>query len=315
MGQTEELFDRLHQLIEQHENRGVIPALDAAGQLTRPLQQAAASILSDRGGRVVIITGFFVPEGDEPRPETDGPIGAAQLANFLDMGEWDVELITDKFCGMASMRCRELVGGKYPIKVLSEAALIEKLHASWSSSAEAPKHLIAIERAGPNSSGTITNFAGDNISEVTPPLHRLFQWEGEYQPTTISLADGLNEIGAGNIRKAIASVSQDFDHGQVCTIEVDHLVLGCTANCCATALAAALAIKEPEFVSNLANCFGVDITDLMLERLSAEKIAVDGVLRRFSNKTVDGIATKPLSDTTRALIRTAATRSVLRSVE
>jgi len=129
------------------------------------------------------------------------------------------------------------------------------------------------------------------------------------------LADGLNEIGAENVREAIASCSQEIDQRQICVIDVDYLVLGSTANVGATALAAAMSITDPKLVSNLANCFGVELSDYMLERLAAEEIAVDGVLRRFSDNTVDGIESRLLNETTRALIRTAATRSILRSVE
>lgn len=315
MAHTQELTNRLHQLIEQHENRGLIGALAASGKLCRPLRAAADSIVQDRGGRVAIVTGFFVPDAEEPRAETDGPIGAAQLAHFLESGGWDVTVITDAHCRAVSTRCRELVGGDYRISVVSGDGSIEEICAFWSSGAQIPGHLIAIERAGPNARGEVTNIAGRNITDVTAPLHLLFHQARKQNSKTISLADGSNEIGSGNIREAIASVSQDFDVEKFCEVEVDYLVLGYTANICATALASAMAIADPKLASHLINSFDADLTNYMLECLASEQVAVDGLLRKFSRDTVDGFHSDLFNETTHSLIRTAATRSVLHSVE
>ncbi len=315
MERTQELFHTLHHLIEQHENRGIIAALNASGQLPHTLGDAAASLIASKGGHVAIVTGFFIPEGDKPRPETDGPVGAAQLAHFLELGGWDVELITDGYCGAATTRCRELAGGSYPIQILSEISAIEDLRSSWISNPAAPTHVIAIERAGPAASGKITNIAGDDITEFTPPLHRLFEREGGYHPTTISLADGTNEIGADNIKDALIAASFDVDFARLCAIEVDHLVLGCTANTCATAFAAAIAIEEPSLNPYLASCFDIELNKNMLNRLAAEQVALDGVLRKFSGNTVDGFDRRLLDRITREVIDTALTRSVGHSVE
>ena len=47
------------------------------------LRRAAQSIAAAPKATVVIITGFFIPEAVPPTAETDGPLGAAQLAGAL----------------------------------------------------------------------------------------------------------------------------------------------------------------------------------------------------------------------------------------
>lgn len=315
MGHSIGLFDRLHQLIEQHENRGIIGALKPEGRLPRVLGEAAQTVLADPGGWVAIVTGFFIPRGEKPCPETDGPIGAAQLARFLELGGWDVSLVTDGYCEPASVRCRDLSGGGYPVIALSDPETIEDLRRSWAKAPIGQGHVISVERAGPNAKGVSINIAGDDISEVTPGLHRLFERDDMYRPHTISLADGLNEIGAANIQDALLSIRGDIDPDRICAVPVDHLILGTTANGTAAALAAAMAIAEPAHLSNLETSFDVDQSDHMLDRLSAEEIALDGVLRKFSATTVDGFKSTLLNDITQGLIRTAVTRSVSSGAE
>lgn len=315
MGRPQDLFNKLHQLIEQHENRGVIARLAAVGHLPRPFSQVARSIVQDRGGRIGIVTGFYVPGAVPPKPETDGPIGAAQLAHFLHLGGWDVALITDAFCQTALSRCREIVGGTYPITVLSDAAGVDAKLKAWRKDNAVPGHLIAIERAGPNRSGQIINIAGDDITSFTPPLHRLFQHRDDGKPLTISLADGLNEIGAETVRNAMLAVSPDLDQARLCAVAVDHLVLGCTANIGAAGLAAALAIEDPDLIENLKTSFRTELSDLLMDRLADEEIAVDGVKRTFSSRTVDGIDAQLLNNVVQALVQTATTRSILQNAE
>jgi hypothetical protein len=57
----------------------------------------AVSSLVQKGKKVVIITGFYVPVGDPPATETDGPPGALALAKGLKYLGMEVSLLSDEY--------------------------------------------------------------------------------------------------------------------------------------------------------------------------------------------------------------------------
>jgi D-glutamate cyclase len=57
----------------------------------------AVSSLVRKGRKVVIITGFYVPVGDPPATETDGPPGALALAKGLKQLGMEVSLLSDEY--------------------------------------------------------------------------------------------------------------------------------------------------------------------------------------------------------------------------
>ncbi|NWG02364.1 MAG: DUF4392 domain-containing protein [Syntrophaceae bacterium] len=57
----------------------------------------AVSSLVEKGKKVVIITGFYVPAGDPPATETDGPPGALTLAEGLRYLGMEVSLLSDEY--------------------------------------------------------------------------------------------------------------------------------------------------------------------------------------------------------------------------
>ena len=70
------------------ENLPLVPYSDLAG---------AVSSLVTTGKKLVIITGFYVPVGDPPATETDGPPGALILAKGLKYLGMDVSLLSDEY--------------------------------------------------------------------------------------------------------------------------------------------------------------------------------------------------------------------------
>jgi len=60
------------------------------------LREAVFS-LAERGRKVVIVTGFYVPAGNPPATETDGPPGALILAEGLKLLGMEVSLLSDEF--------------------------------------------------------------------------------------------------------------------------------------------------------------------------------------------------------------------------
>ena len=70
------------------ENLPMVPYSDLTG---------AVSSLVEKGKKVVIITGFYVPVGDPPATETDGPPGALTLAEGLKYSGMEVSLLSDEY--------------------------------------------------------------------------------------------------------------------------------------------------------------------------------------------------------------------------
>ncbi len=73
---------------DRWENVSMVPYSDLTG---------AVSSLVQKGKKVVIITGFYVPVGDPPATETDGPPGALALAKGLRHLGMEVSLLSDEF--------------------------------------------------------------------------------------------------------------------------------------------------------------------------------------------------------------------------
>jgi D-glutamate cyclase len=70
------------------ENLPMVPYSDLTG---------AVSSLAQKGKKAVIITGFYVPVGDPPATETDGPPGALALAKGLRYLGMEVSLLSDEY--------------------------------------------------------------------------------------------------------------------------------------------------------------------------------------------------------------------------
>ena len=70
------------------ENLSMVPYSNLTG---------AVSSLLEKGKKVVIITGFYIPIGDPPATETDGPPGALILAQGLRHLGMEVSLLSDEY--------------------------------------------------------------------------------------------------------------------------------------------------------------------------------------------------------------------------
>ncbi len=70
------------------ENLPMVPYSDLTG---------AVSSLAGTGKKVAVVTGFYIPVGDPPATETDGPPGALILAKGLKYLGMDVSLLSDEY--------------------------------------------------------------------------------------------------------------------------------------------------------------------------------------------------------------------------
>src|SRR5262249_42533259 len=167
--------------------RGLISAEDRFGPLCPGHLAGAASRLASHARNVAIVTGFFIPAGDPPAAETDGPPGALVLAQTLLALGIESRVITDGYCFSAlaaAARAADFPSerlARYPHSAeqpCSPATTAEWRSEFWRAAADL-SHLIAIERVGP--SHTIESLAAqpragtpplDQFAAKVPPEHR-----------------------------------------------------------------------------------------------------------------------------------------------
>ncbi len=276
---------------------------------------AAAGHLARCGQTVWILTGFYVPRGEPPAAETDGPPGAAFLAAALQASGMDAWILTDALCFDAVL-CAARSYGIAASRVRccpDDSADIAKWSDSLRQDAEMPlTHLVAIERVGPahmptdwsdqQSSARFAetvhpdhwdrchNMRGEIIDAVTPPLHAVVERVSRCQPAvrTIAVGDGGNEIGMGAIpwQEIRSRLVEPAASWIPCRIATDWTILAGVSNWGAMALGA-LVCHARGTVSVLAG-WNRDCEEQRLQHLVQDGPAVDGVTRQ-QQATVDGL--------------------------
>jgi hypothetical protein len=185
---------------------------------------------------VAIVTGFYIPRGDPPAAETDGPLGTLVLAQTLLNLGIDCRIITDSYCFSAVEAAAVSTGFptdhllRYPHSPEPEAdtdVAVRWRADFWSTGpGRNLSHLIAIERVGPSHTldslarqprvgpapsdrfaslvpdvhrDCCHNMRGENINLYAGDVHRLFEESADHSAPikTIGIGDGANEIGMG----------------------------------------------------------------------------------------------------------------------
>jgi hypothetical protein len=160
---------------------------------------------------LVVVTGFYIPQGTPPAAETDGPLGALFLARALVPAGIKVVLATDDYClGALDAGLKECgLQSEVPLVELpaegsDPSAYLEEFRQRVAAVgfAETPTHLVALERVGPSHSAEFLsaqpgstpedlhqflnevpaehhnrchNMRGRDITEFTRPAHLLFE--------------------------------------------------------------------------------------------------------------------------------------------
>lgn len=263
--------DRIEKLIRRDPaRRGLLADEGQGSTLCGGHLQAAAEHLAQRAKRVVIVTGFYVPDAPQPAAETDGPPGALLLAAACRALGIESVVVTDTWCAPA------LHAAAAAFDDATNVVIAKKPIQEWTAdflAAEQSRgltHLIAIERAGPghteesigpavNSLETLKlfrslvppdewncchNMRGVNIDATTAPLHLLFEQLPRWCPQakTIGIGDGGNEIGMGRIPWVqLAERFPSENRGMIpCRIATDWNVIAGNSNWGAWGLAALL---------------------------------------------------------------------------
>ncbi len=267
-------IDRIEALIQRDVGRGVNDIFHAA---RGGLWGAAEALAAARAPRIGLITGFYVPGGDPPAAETDGPGGAALMALGFAGAGLRCRLATDTLCQSACRAALDRAGaGDVPIDAVAPDQAVDAVVESWR--ADGVDWVIAIERCGPGADGRPRNMRGTDISAFTAPLHRLYSaspWR------TIAIGDGGNEIGMG--------AAPPGRVGSRCVVPADFLIAAGVSHWGAYAMLAALAVLRPDWTAAMQAGLDPALDDAVTEAAVHHGPAVDGVtLRR--EQTIDGMA-------------------------
>ena len=196
-------------------NRGLL-----ANAPANPLDRLQEALTDIKG--VVILTGFPVRLGlHNFTGETDGPLGAANLAYAFESIGVPVWLLTDEEAYWVvnaavtrrGCKCRPLMLPRYEADEFVAAQL----------DAIRPSHVLTIERPGKARDGHYHNMRGGIIDAMFVDASSIIEAARERGITTISIGDGGNEIGMGALAEAIEKY---VPHGEaICAREVADIAL------------------------------------------------------------------------------------------
>ncbi len=255
--------------------RGTQALIDA----TRGDLAAAATALS-KATSVGLLTGFYVPRGDTPGPETDGPVGTALLAAALVACGVPARIAVDRPCVGSVRACVAATGQQIGVDEVADATATV---AAWR--AAGISHVISIERCGRSPDGKPRNMRGTDVSPWTMPFDDLF-FGGPW--ARLAVGDGGNEIGMGKV--PYDTIARTVPNGSqiACVTSCDHLVVAGVSNWGAYGLMAALAVVRPDWSETIGRFltakFDADVTRAVVDVAGA----VDGVTAR-QEATVDGL--------------------------
>lgn len=260
---------------------------EAAFKITNePLCLAAAEEIAaktNRGDSVFITTGFpIIPKN---LWETDGPLGAAVLAETLRRLGLKPLLITDE-------NCVEILKTVSPNMQVSEFPANDEqalLEAEDLISKFNPSIIIAIERPGWNEKQQYHNMKGQNISYLVGKTDYLFRHGRKLGITTIAIGDGGNELGCGAIAETVrkyvpygARCQCPCGGGIAAVTPTDVLVMSGVSNWGSYGIVACLSLlKNVEYKHDGKN-------ELRLLKRTVEAGAIDSITLE-SKPFVDGV--------------------------
>lgn len=275
------LIDRIETVIHRDVGRG----MDAVFRATRGgLRNAALALAASAAPRIGLVTGFFIPGGDPPAAETDGPAGAALLALGFGQAGLSCRLATDTVCEFACRVALETAGaGLTRIDAVAPGEPVDALVDRWRR--DGIDWVIAIERCGPAADGRPRNMRGTDISPYSACLDRLFS-AGPWR--TIAIGDGGNEIGMGCVPRPLISRHVPSGDAIGCVVPADHLVAAGVSHWGAYGMLAALGLLRPDWFHAMQIPLDTAVDRAIVEAMVRDGPAVDGVSLRRSI-TIDAL--------------------------
>lgn len=276
----------------KNETLGLIEALVCrdVGRKTQQLIDASRGELATAAtslataSRVGLITGFYVPRGDTPAAETDGPVGTALLAAALAACGVPTRIAVDTPCVETVRVAIEASGGGVTVDevAVDDRTGIQRIADAWRTMGVS--HAIAIERCGRSADGKPRNMHGADVSDWTAPLDDLYlggPW------VKLAVGDGGNEIGMGKLPAGLIQRFVPNGAEIACATSCDHLVVAGVSNWGAYGLMAALAVVRDDWAPILARFLSAERDRAVTQAIVDKAGAIDGVTAR-REPTVDG---------------------------
>ncbi len=297
--------------------RGLISCQDGEMKpclATLPQLEGASTALAS-ATRVLVLTGFYIPDAEVPAAETDGPLGAVLLSDALARTGVEVTLLTDEPCLQVLRTAADA------LEVVEDRVVSapREIGSDWITSLLAEdggvSHVVAIERAGPShtaeslagqsrdgvaplerfdrlvnqeSRNLVHNMRGRPICESTADLHRIVEVAAEMGICTIGIGDGGNEIGMGTIpwESLVDRLGEDPGARIACRVATDWNVVAGTSNWGAQALA--ISVSQLRGAVDWWKEWPPERQLELLQRTVDQGPSVDGVTGR-REATVDGL--------------------------
>lgn len=258
---------------------------------------ACRSIANSLEDAVDVDTGFFIPTGEPPTFETDGPLGAVFLLRSLGSLVQQVAIWSPEACAQAIYH-GALAAGLSVNRIQIDNSLpgprVVIQRGSWPG--HQSRYSIALEHVGRATDGRYYSMHGRDITNHTQATDQHYLNRGtDRETTTIGIGDGGNEIGMGKIPHE--TIVKNIPNGDLihCRVPTDHLIVAGVSNWGAYALAAGVFVLRG--VKPPADLFDPAREREILEVMVREGPLVDGVTGQ-QTATVDGLTwdeyTKPL---------------------
>ena len=278
--QAEARIARIEALIHQEVGRKAEALFTAArGGLWR----AASALAACPSPKIGLLTGFYVPLGDPPAAETDGPCATALLARGLTDAGVTCRIATDTLCASACAAALAAAGVTLPIDTVAPEGSTAQAAAAWRDAGI--DWVIAIERAGPSAGGPPRNMRGQDIAAHVAPLHQLFSEDGF---RSIAIGDGGNELGMGALPHDVIAVNVPHGETIACVVPADHLIVSGVSHWGVYALLAALALLRRDWRDALLAALDPALDAAIVAATVRDGPAVDGItLRR--EPTIDSL--------------------------
>ena len=319
---SDTLLTRLRDLIQEdvgHRGLRTDPARNLITACPDDFAAACHSLAQTPEPAVAIVTGFYIPTGNPPGPETDGPLGALFLARALTPLGVRVALLTDAFCRQALAEGLRACGLDTQVSLLTLPAperpwetFLANGWAPFLRRTFRPSHLIALERVGPSHTDlsiqrqlgageALLEFLhevpreewdrchtmrGRDITELMSPAHWLFEASLPPGVTTIGIGDGGNEIGMGKIPWDVIRRNIPGGARVACRVATEHLLVTGVSNWGGYALAAGLWHLKGQRPP--ADLFDVERERALLQIMVDRGSLIDGVTGH-PTATVDGL--------------------------
>ena len=207
----------LEDIILEHDKRGITPLRRS---IPSDYLNRSAEIVLSNVGKVFITTGFYILTAGTI--ETDGPPGAIALGNGLEKLGYEVIYITDSYASKFLDEYRSHKSRLIDFPICSDEESYK--YSKTLLGEEKPAILISIERCGRSHDGLYRNMRNLSITEYTAQIDRLF----DLHNTTIGIGDGGNEIGMGNVYKAVEKSTQLVENPAI--TKVSELIISSVSN-------------------------------------------------------------------------------------